>query len=196
MSADLSALLTSSKALTAQFLKPELPHVNLSLDQIEAQSRRLVSRQPNANVDSSRACVFQPSFIHIDVYARCSNYLLAQAHVDAPALASSIQHLNTSATFTPLQALQDTDVPGYLRHAHEQNIISTIEEARRETQTDFYRSLQDRASKDWEARKKRVFEELGMRAGQPSRAVGEYKGQRGGAGGLAVRSPFLRLDVG
>ncbi|KAI0028083.1 nucleoporin-interacting protein NIC96 [Vararia minispora EC-137] len=164
MASDLSALLTDSKALTAQLHKPDLPHVNLSLDQIEAQSRRLVSRQPGATVDSARA-----------------NYLLAQAHVDAPALASSIQHLNASATFAPLQALQDTDVSGYLRHAHEQNIISTIEEARRETQADFYRALQDRASRDWEARKKRVFEELGTRVGEQTRAVGENKGQSRGS---------------
>ncbi|KAI0321907.1 nucleoporin-interacting protein NIC96 [Amylostereum chailletii] len=159
---DLSSLLTSSKALTSHFSKPDLPHVNLSLDQIEAQSRRLVSRQPGVTADSGRA-----------------NYLLAHAHVDAPALANSIAHLNTAATFSPLQPLQDTDIAGYLRHAHEQNIISTIEEARRETQEDFYRLLEDRSRKDWEARKKRVFEELGGRVGSENKAVAEYKGQHG-----------------
>ncbi|TFY73557.1 hypothetical protein EWM64_g10455, partial [Hericium alpestre] len=159
MTSDLSSLLTSSKALNAHLSKPDLPHVNLSLDQIEAQSRRLVSRQPGAAADSGRA-----------------NYLLAQAHVDAPALASSIAHLNTSTTFSPLQPLQDTDIAGYLRHAHEQNIISTIEEARRETQEEFYRVLEDRGRKDWEARKKRVFEELGGRhAGGESQAMAEWR---------------------
>jgi len=69
--------------------------------------------------------------------------------------------LNTATTFTPLQGLQDTDVAGYLRHAHEQNLISTIEEGRKETQDDFYRVLEQRSQKDWEAKKKRVFEELG-----------------------------------
>lgn len=93
------------------------------------------------------------------------NYLLAQAHVDVPALAHSIAHLNTSTTFLPLQPLQDTDISGYLRHAHEQNVISTIEEARRETQEEFYRVLEDRSRREWEARKKRVFEELGGRPG-------------------------------
>jgi hypothetical protein len=91
------------------------------------------------------------------------NYILAQAHVDAPALANSIAHLNTSTTFSPLQPLHDTDVAGYLRHAHEQTLISTIEESRRETQEDFYRVLEDRSRRDWEARKKRIFEELGGR---------------------------------
>jgi nuclear pore complex protein Nup93 len=127
-----------------------------------------------------------------------SNYLLAQAHVDAPTLASSIAHLNTAATFTPLQPLQDTDIAGYLRHAHEQSVISTIEEARRETRAEFYRALEDRSIRDWEARKKRVFEELGGRVSGDSKAVGEYgKGgqtsRNANNSGLAV-SPFLSLS--
>ncbi|KAI0266882.1 nucleoporin-interacting protein NIC96 [Gloeopeniophorella convolvens] len=154
MASDLASLLTSSKALTSHLTRPDLPNVSLSLDQIEAQSRRLVSRQPAAATDTGRA-----------------NYLLAQAHIDAPALANSIAHLNTSATFLPLQPLQDTDISGYLRHAHEQNVISTIEEARRETQEEFYRVLEDRSKRDWEARKKRVFEELGGRLGGDSGAL-------------------------
>ena len=60
----------------------------------------------------------------------CSNYLLAQARVDAPALANSIAHLNASTTFSPLQPLHDTDVNGYLRHAHEQTLISILPKER------------------------------------------------------------------
>ncbi|KAA1475433.1 nucleoporin-interacting protein NIC96 [Dentipellis sp. KUC8613] len=178
--ADLSSLLTSSKALTSHLSKPDLPHVNLSLDQIEAQSRRLVSRQPGAAADSGRA-----------------NYLLAQAHVDAPALASSIAHLNTSTTFSPLQPLQDTDIAGYLRHAHEQNIISTIEEARRETQDEFYRVLEERGRRDWEARKKRVFEELGGRVGGDNTALTEWKKSHHAKSSLALStgpSPSLQMQ--
>ncbi|KAI0682706.1 nucleoporin-interacting protein NIC96 [Cytidiella melzeri] len=162
MAANLASLLTASKALNSHLTKPDLPSVKLSLDQIEAQSRRLVSRQTGTS-DDGRA-----------------NYLLAQAHVDAPALASSIAHLNTAATFTPLQALQDTDVAGYLKHAHEQNLISTIEEARKETQEDFYRLLEERERRDWEAKKKRVFEELGGRASGDNKAISELKKSLGG----------------
>ncbi len=125
----------------------------------------------------------------LSTYERlCStrNYLLAQAHVDAPALANSIAHLNTAATFTPLQPLQDTDVVGYLRHAHEQNLISTIEEARKETQEDFYRLLEDRERRDWEAKKKRVFEELGGRVSGDNKAVSELKKSLGGKNLLGV----------
>ncbi|KAF8170381.1 nucleoporin-interacting protein NIC96 [Pholiota molesta] len=109
--ADLSALLASSKNLNSHLSRPDLPSVNLSLDQIEALSRRLVSRQPGTSTDTDRA-----------------KYLLAQAH----------------------------------------NLISTIEEGRKETQEEFYRVLEERSQRDWEAKKKRVFEELGGRAPTPT----------------------------
>ncbi|KAH9913609.1 nucleoporin-interacting protein NIC96, partial [Amylocystis lapponica] len=124
------------------------------------------------------------------------NYLLAQAHVDAPALGSSIAHLNTSTTFSPLQALQDTDVAGYLRHAHEQNLISTIEEGRKETQEEFYHVLEDRGQRDWEARKKRVFEQLGGRVRGENRAVAELKKSFHGKGLLSASTgPSLNMQM-
>ncbi|TCD61186.1 hypothetical protein EIP91_008811 [Steccherinum ochraceum] len=169
MSADLSSLLRASKALTSNVTRPELPSVNLSLDQIEAQSRRLVSRQPGTSNDNDRA-----------------NYLLAQAHVDAPALGSSIAHLNAGATFTPLQAIQDTDVKGFLRHAHEQNIIATIEMARQATQNDFHAFMQKKQRELWEERKKRVFEKLGDRTGGENKAVSEFKQSKLGKGLLSA----------
>jgi nuclear pore complex protein Nup93 len=99
------------------------------------------------------------------------NYLLAQVHVDASALSNSIAHLNTSTTFSPLQPLQDTDVAGYLRHAHEQNLISTIEEGRKDTQEEFCRVLEERSRRDWEAKKKHAFEELGGHVAEENRAI-------------------------
>lgn len=57
MSADLSSLLTASKGLTSHLSKPDLPTVKLSLDQIEALSRRLVSRQTGSSSDADRAYV-------------------------------------------------------------------------------------------------------------------------------------------
>lgn len=55
--ADLSALLTASKSLTSHIPRSDLPSVHLSLEQIEAQSRRLVSRQPGTSYDPSGAYV-------------------------------------------------------------------------------------------------------------------------------------------
>lgn len=81
--------------------------------------------------------------------------------------------------------MQDTDVAGYLRHAHEQNLISTIEEGRKETQEEFYRVLEERSQKDWEAKKKRVFEELGGRVGGENKSI-ELKKSVHGKGSLLV----------
>ena len=163
--------------------------MQLSLDQIEAQSRRLVSRLPPGDTD--RAYVV-PLFLCPSSLTRPkSNYLLAQARVDAPALSSSIAHLNTSSIFTPLQPLQDTDVAGFLRHAHEQNLISTIEEGRKETQDDFYRMLEDRAHRDWEAKKRRVFEELGGRVTADNRALAKLKQSAHARSALSVSDDIL-----
>lgn len=100
-------------------------------------------------------------YVCLDTNKNIRNYLLAQAQVDTGTLANSIAALNTATTFAPLQPLHNTDVAGYLRHAHEQSIISTIEEGRRETLLEFQRVLDERVRRDWEARKKRIFEELG-----------------------------------
>jgi nuclear pore complex protein Nup93 len=88
--------------------------------------------------------------------------------------------------------LQDTDVAGYLRHAHEQNLISTIEEGRKETQEEFYRVLEERSQRDWEAKKRRVFEELDGRVTGESKAMVEVKkGTHGKTNVLVSRYPMI-----
>lgn len=64
--ADLSSLLTASKNLTSHLSRPDLPSVQLSLDQIEAQSRRLVSRLPPSDTD--RAYVLSPSLLPLSYF--------------------------------------------------------------------------------------------------------------------------------
>jgi nuclear pore complex protein Nup93 len=54
MAADLSSLLAASRNLTSHLSKPDLPTVTLSLDQLDAQSRRLVSRHPATSNDTDR----------------------------------------------------------------------------------------------------------------------------------------------
>ncbi|KZS90373.1 nucleoporin-interacting protein NIC96 [Sistotremastrum niveocremeum HHB9708] len=147
---DLSALVAQARGLNAHISKPEQPAIARGLDQIENDSRNLVSRLPNIQ-DDGRA-----------------NYLLARGNIDALGLGREIAELDTAATFQPLQPLADNDVQGYLRHIHEQTLISTIEEVRKETQDEFYRVLGERVRRDWEIQKKRIFEELGGRTLAPS----------------------------
>ncbi|KAF9048132.1 nucleoporin-interacting protein NIC96 [Hymenopellis radicata] len=176
-----------------------LPSVTLSLDQVEAQSRRLVSRQPGSSNDADRAFVVLLFSFNNGLNSCIQKLSTCPGARRCIALSDSIAHLNTSTTFSPLQPLQDTDVTGFLRHAHEQTLISTIEEGRRETQDEFYKMLQDRAERDWEAKKKRVFEELGGRVSvDNNRAVADFKKSMHGklASSLsAVSTPSLNLQM-
>lgn len=55
-SVDLASILTSSKALNSHLqTRPDLPTVNLGLDQVELQSRRLVNGQGGASRDTGKA---------------------------------------------------------------------------------------------------------------------------------------------
>ncbi|KAF8939918.1 hypothetical protein BGZ52_000173, partial [Haplosporangium bisporale] len=53
----------------------------------------------------------------------------------------------------------------FLRHQHEQAIINTIDESRRETVQDFDSNFESSLNNDWERTKKRIFEELGQSVG-------------------------------
>jgi nuclear pore complex protein Nup93 len=112
--------------------------------------------------------------------------LLARANVDAPALASTIAGLNTSNTFQPLNPLHDTDVAGFLRHTHEQTLISAIEESRHQAELDFYENINRRMTRDWEARKKKIFEELGVSKGTSSADNANREGEARLAGQKAA----------
>lgn len=72
---------------------------------------------------------------------------------------------------------------GYLRHTHEQTIISSIEEGRRATTSDFYRNLDSQMRKDWERQKEKLFEELGRHQASGSTQSFEATPRRKGAGG-------------
>jgi hypothetical protein len=77
MSSDLSSLLASSKALTSHLKRQDLPNVSLSLDQIEAQSRRLLPRQIGAQADTGRGCVSDWRFrgINTDIVLAITSWL-------------------------------------------------------------------------------------------------------------------------
>ncbi|KAH7345172.1 nucleoporin-interacting protein NIC96 [Rhizoctonia solani] len=186
MAEDLNTILATSRGLVAHLPRPDLPSINLSLDQIEAQSRRLVSKQPTAPGTGGKA-----------------TYLLAGGNVDANAHADLVANLNTAATFAPLTQLHDADVSGYLRHSHEQTLIACIEEGRRETEQEFYRVLDERVRRDWETRKKKIFDELGKVSMAESNVAGGGSNLRAsamgrtapGSGTNAVSQPTTSLPM-
>ncbi|KAM0790861.1 hypothetical protein ACM66B_004702 [Microbotryomycetes sp. NB124-2] len=123
----------------------ELPTIQLGLDQIEQHSRRIAQRSAKQFKGQQGSAA----------------YLLASGGVNADQLSSTVNSVNLAGTFEPLLPLSDTDVEGYLRHTHEQTIISAIEEGRRQTSKDFYRNLDNSIRRDWDKQKEKLFEELG-----------------------------------
>lgn len=148
----LSELLQQSRKLTNHLGRSDLPQIQLGLDQIEKQSRKLVSK-------NLRAGSAQPN----DARA---HYFLANGGIDAAQLADTIQSANIAGTFEPLQPMYDTDVESYLTHEHQQVVISAIEQGRSETLQDFQRNLDRTMHRDWQRQKRKIFEELGQH--QPS----------------------------
>lgn len=144
----LSDILQQSRKLTNQLARDsDLPSIQLGIDQIESQSRKLVSKSVRSG--------------HTPADAR-AHYLLASGGIDAAQLSNAIQHTNISNTFEPLQPVYDTDVGGYLRHEHEQVVLSMIEESRRDALEDFQQDLGRRLHRDWQAQKQHILEELGQ----------------------------------
>ncbi|CAH7689668.1 Nup93/Nic96-domain-containing protein [Phakopsora pachyrhizi] len=152
-----------------------LPTVQLGLDQIESQSRRLISkirrndstdqlqsliRTSTNNLSSNDTFNSSLNLINGPTNSSKAHYLLAGAGVNAEELGKTIDAVDLRGSFEPLQPLQDTDVEGYLRHEHEQSIIASIEEGRRLTVQEFYQTLDRSLRQNWEDYKELMFEEL------------------------------------
>ncbi|GAA5823921.1 hypothetical protein JCM11251_003347 [Rhodosporidiobolus azoricus] len=184
----LSALLEQSKRLQSSLTNPshhhpqqdvDLPSLHLGFEQIEQQSRRVASRSLKENGGAGGNAA----------------YLLASGGVNADLLSTNINNVgNLAGTFEPLVPLSDTDVEGYLRHTHEQAIISAIEENRRQTTQDFYHGLDTRMRRDWERQKEKLFEELGRHQPLASGASGMKETPRKGRGGFEAGSPSAPLS--
>lgn len=132
-----------------------------------------------------------------------SHYLLAHGNIDFPLVSRTLNNLDPAAAFAPLQPLHDTDIEGHLRHAHEQTIISAIEEGRRSTVDTFYRTLESNMRKDWEKQKELVFEELGRHApsASTSNSIAPTSGLRKSLGrdtgfGEVSSSPSRHMQTG
>lgn len=151
----LGELMQQSQILSNHFNHSDLPTIQLGLDQIETQSRRLAGRATTVpaglgagddltGTDTTRA-----------------HYFLANGGIDAAELADTIQATRVANAFEPLRPLDDTDVAGYLRHEHEQVILSALEDGRRETQDAFCRIVDRSLRKNWDAQKRRIVEDFG-----------------------------------
>ncbi|KAF8931015.1 hypothetical protein BGZ58_007898 [Dissophora ornata] len=154
----LSQLAEQSKQLTSHIAGLELPHLERGIDQIESQSRKLASKTSKpADLTESRA------------------------GIDPTLTNTTLNAINLRSTYEPFQPIHDTDTEAFLRNQHEQIMVSTIDESRRETVVDFDSNFETSLNYDWERTKKRIFEELGHGQGE---AVGSTTGLRQSTNGF------------
>ncbi|KAI1315080.1 hypothetical protein EDD11_001322 [Mortierella claussenii] len=174
----LAQLAEQSKQLTSHIGGLQLPHIERGIDQIENQSRKLAAKASKpSEITDNRA-----------------HFFLAKGGIDANTINSTLNSINLS-TFEPYQPIHDTDTEAFLRHQHEQIIVSTIDESRRETVMDFDSNFETSLNYDWERTKKRIFEELGHHQTQGAGAdkdSGQSSSFRGSSSsGLSQTSSYL-----
>lgn len=209
----LKALLSQTRKLqsdaassSARGAHDSLPEVQLGLDQIESQSRRLRSRASRADGHDAA--------LGGDGQGLGAHYLLAGGGVNADELGRTINAVDLKGTFEPLQPLHDADVEvsavanpdrlsltrsacqGFLRHEHEQSIISSIEEGRRQTVQQFYDRLDQSLRQDWARQKEALFEEL-RRNPAESTSLATRSRERGRQSLQATQDPdSVTMDLG
>ncbi|GJJ69903.1 nuclear pore complex protein Nup93 [Entomortierella parvispora] len=154
----LAQLAESSKQLTSHIGGLQLPHIERGIDQIENQSRKLAAKTTKP----------------IDLADNKAHFFLAKGGVDANAMNSTLNAINLKSTFEPFQPIHDTDTEAFLKYQHEQIIVNTIDESRRETVMDFDSNFETSLNYDWERTKKRIFEELGQHHGQANGAEKDF----------------------
>ncbi|KAI8446213.1 hypothetical protein BY996DRAFT_6422876 [Phakopsora pachyrhizi] len=171
--------LSTQKKLNSSYLSitngNSLPNVQLGLDQIESQSRRLVSKiRKNESSEPLHSLINSLSNqitskdsinMYLNLFTGNGNtskahYLLTGAGVDAEELKKNIDAVDLRGTFEPLEPLQNTDLDGYLKNNHKQSFIVSIEEVRRQTVQEFYQTLDRSLRQNWEDYKELMFEEL------------------------------------
>ena len=149
--ASLKSLLQQSKALSSHIITDSaLPLLDKSLDLVSHSSLALRNR---LGVDTSvgTTATLDPK----------STYLLSQQGFDPQKLQSSLASISIASTFEPLEPVLDTDLNAFLRNEHDTMITCAIQETRLANIRDSEAAFESRLQRDWESRKRAVFEELG-----------------------------------
>ena len=116
-----------------------LPTLERSLDQIEGQTRKLLSQQLSTGSDSQ------------------AFYMLASRGFQPDRLEAQLNALpKLTRTFEPLHGAAETDVEGYLQHEQELSMLGLIEQVRTETTQRMDDELFEALHADWEQVKHRI----------------------------------------
>ncbi|KAJ3299723.1 hypothetical protein HK104_007454 [Borealophlyctis nickersoniae] len=150
-------LLEQSRQLTNHVVPTDLPKLDRSLEQIDAQTKRLLKR--NLRGDSGPGPGSSSAPPAVDTRTA---YLLARRGHDAERVTNTLNQINLSGTFEPLAGIRDTDIDGYLTNEHENVISMSIEEGKAQTVKAYEEEFERLLHRDWERAKTKIFEELGQ----------------------------------
>ncbi|KAI9000241.1 Nup93/Nic96-domain-containing protein [Gaertneriomyces semiglobifer] len=147
----LSELLEQSRQLTNHILPSGVAHVNRGLDQLDAQSKRIVAKSEQK---------LNATLPHGGVDARTAS-LLASRGLDPVKVRENLESIDGTQSFERLGALKDTDVEGYLNNEYENIVTVAINETKRDTEVSYRRTFDTLLQNDWDKARRRVLEELG-----------------------------------
>ena len=125
---------------------------NRPIDQLEQQSRRLWQQSMKTRAE------FAPA--NAAMSDTKAQMLLAGRGFDSDRISQTLQQIHVAQAFEPMQALEDTDVDGFLRNEHELLLLGTIEEMRERCLQDHDAAFESAFHDDWEQQKRVVFESL------------------------------------
>eukprot|EP00126_Sphaerothecum_destruens_P000937 Sdes_comp11788_c0_seq1m2852 len=139
-------LLLKSMQLNTVLGSNDGPQLVRGFDQIGNQSSKLVRKTARGDSGSVKASA-----------------LLASKGFDLEKSQQELDSINMKATFEPLDPLADTDVDGYLRHEHEIMVLTSIEESKKHTISEFYESHISSIQNDWEQEKLEILNAFAKR---------------------------------
>jgi nuclear pore complex protein Nup93 len=159
---NLKNLVQESRQLTNHILPTGLTPLERGLEQIDAQTKRLLKRttsrdSPQKKVDNR------------------TQYLLASRGIDSDKVLENLVDINLGLTFEPLHGVPDTDIEGYLRNEHETLVSLTIEETRNQAILDFENHFEESLQRDWTKQKQRIMENFGHHSLTQMDIEGKFK---------------------
>jgi len=114
----------------------------------------LLQRNVEQLDQTSKKLVSKASKVSGDIAKNKAHYLLAGKGFDADRLSRNLNSINIKAAFEPAEPLTETDLDAYLKHEYDLTILTSIEEAKKETTSRFEEKYVSTMEQDWEEAKK------------------------------------------
>jgi nuclear pore complex protein Nup93 len=150
---ELDDLLEQSKQLISTTVLPSKPsavltHVPKNLQSIYQQSRKLNQKVARTVTEPNKA--------------QKGDLLLASRNFDTEQYRRTLNTLDLKTAFEPLEPLGETDIEAYLKHQHHMIMLTAIEEAKKSTSNQFYKSYEAYLDNDWRVAKKELQQLLNL----------------------------------